>query len=299
MSLADTPTSAVGAFVDRIPATAGDRLGIEITTGPYLGNAQCRAANTGSTSDRTATSFAAAPLGADHVFDADPAYTKFLPNILANYEHDTDGDKYGDATQDLCVGDPAHSTTACSGTLMGSQLSGARPHPYNCVTTCTLFQQTSNGAQTTAPYNGVIVRWRLQPFAGVTAKLRVMHKTDNYYATMDGTGDPATVSTTTPGEITTIPSRLAVKQGDWVAIELQGPANMGFIQDPNSGWSAVGSGIPDGGQNIWGGSTPIPGSLPFDYDLEPDADLDGYGDITQDQCSTDPAEQGACPRPVA
>jgi hypothetical protein len=31
--------------------------------------------------------------------------------------------------------------------------------------------------------------------------------------------------------------------------------------------------------------------------LEPDADHDGYGDLTQDKCPTDPKHQDACPKP--
>jgi hypothetical protein len=40
---------------------------------------------------------------------------------------------------------------------------------------------------------------------------------------------------------------------------------------------------------------PIAGELFYDADIEPDADRDGYGDVTQDACPSVAATQGACP----
>jgi hypothetical protein len=37
------------------------------------------------------------------------------------------------------------------------------------------------------------------------------------------------------------------------------------------------------------------GTVLYDADIEPDADHDGYGDVTQDQCPSDASTQGACP----
>ena len=56
-----------------------------------------------------------------------------------------------------------------------------------------------------------------------------------------------------------------------------------------------------------GGVGPLPPDTEGDYalvsnavmlanaDIEPDADKDGYGDETQDLCSSDASTQGACP----
>src|SRR4029077_1017333 len=42
------------------------------------------------------------------------------------------------------------------------------------------------------------------------------------------------------------------------------------------------------------------GTILYDADIEPDADHDGYGDVTQDKCASDASTQGACsPAPPA
>jgi hypothetical protein len=50
----------------------------------------------------------------------------------------------------------------------------------------------------------------------------------------------------------------------------------------------------DGGDGITVSGTSHDGTILYDADIEPDADHDGYADITQDGCPTDTSTQGPC-----
>ena len=88
--------------------------------------------------------------------------SKARVNIEAVLEPDDDGDGYGDASQDLCPGLPT-ATAACSGALFGSNLQGERSvPPAGCGGGgCMRIQKTIGGASTAAPFDGVVVRWRV------------------------------------------------------------------------------------------------------------------------------------------
>ena len=54
---------------------------------------------------------------------------------------------------------------------------------------------------------------------------------------------------------------------------------------------------PDGSVINVGSFTPVAGELFYDADIEPDADHDGFGDVSQDSCPADGSTQGACAQP--
>jgi hypothetical protein len=62
-----------------------------------------------------------------------------------------------------------------------------------------------------------------------------------------------------------------------------------------SGGAAVYDEPNDGGDGITVSGVSHNGTILYDADVEPDADHDGYGDISQDRCPSDASTQGPCP----
>jgi hypothetical protein len=104
-------------------------------------------------------------------------------------------------------------------------------------------------------------------------------------------------STPTQNQLFTTLSRIPVKAGDMLGFHNVGAtiscdreATPFSVEQIFEGDPAVGtSATPTGSFNGY--------ELNVSAQLEADADNDGYGDETQDQCPSDPATQGACPAP--
>ncbi|MGH2992472.1 MAG: hypothetical protein ACRDL1_02920 [Solirubrobacterales bacterium] len=102
------------------------------------------------------------------------------------------------------------------------------------------------------------------------------------------------VETFTPSVETTYLTRIPVSAGDWLGMRSE--ARTGCLHQGTS----------DDRQFFLGGSDPAPGDpkvitggnkgilLNLSAVLEPDADADGFGDETQDECPTDTTTQGPC-----
>jgi Ca2+-binding RTX toxin-like protein len=126
-------------------------------------------------------------------------------------------------------------------------------------------------------------------------KLRVVRPAGGNQGT--GAGSSATATVTSPA-IATFDTRLPVRSGDNVGIDLLGSATVGAR--PNGG-AAEAVWVPP----LADGQTRSPNFVNndvenlFNADLEPDADRDGHGDETQDRCSKDPSTQGLCRGPCA
>jgi hypothetical protein len=86
---------------------------------------------------------------------------------------------------------------------------------------------------------------------------------------------------------------------------------LGLYSDGNAGWcgshplaSADFADFVNDTNEPLGSTQPYPSMAPvfradIEASLEPDRDGDGFGDITQDACPTDPTRQAACPAPPA
>ena len=140
------------------------------------------------------------------------------------------------------------------------------------------------------PGGGVITSWRTQgpPIAGFSTRAKLFRPT-GYTVIGESATSPIAV-----GVLNEFPTRIPVEAGDLLgAFGTAGtlvcaPAPLevvgGFAGDP-----AV-------------GSTPLLATVfsslvDVAATVEPDADKDGFGDETQDQCPTNASTQGACPPP--
>ena len=157
-------------------------------------------------------------------------------------------------------------------------------------TVCELAQLSLAGAQTEAPFNGVVVRWRVNGASGPLA-LRVLRAAVGFNHTFVSTSGLATPATT---GVATFPTRQPINAGDHVGIEV-GPSSKvsSSAPSPAGASAAVWPATPDGSA----AAPLVTGDAVFAYnaDVEPDADGDGFGDETQDQCPANASTPGPCP----
>jgi hypothetical protein len=293
-SIVGSTHKAVATFYERIPAHAGDVLAARFHVNPFIEETPFFF-KTSAPGDET---LKAAEAAAGGQLLAGIAVAERRLNLEAEIEPDEDGDGYGDVSQDLCPGSPL-ATSACSGTLFGSDLQGGRTS-LSCGS-CMRVQTTINGASTAAPFNGVVVRWRvlngtngsyrarvvsLNGIEGAFTKYRVLRS-----------AEPQTVTSPTGSlgaKISSFPTRLPIQAGQFVA--LSGGGSTGFQASAGTSTN-VQTNEPANDGNIATGETHN-GTVLYDADIEPDVDGDGYGDVTQDSCPTSAAvHEGPCPSP--
>lgn len=223
---------------------------------------------------------------------ADPTPDRELM-VSAVVEPDADGDGYGDHTQDGCLGDPARNADSCSGTLVGPSLSTLiRDTTGSCAATCLLRSPAARaGVVRTAPADGVIVRWRVgEPEPAETPALDVLRP---------GAGGALQVVSSTPRggtapgpfEHQTVPSRIPIRAGDELALR----TNAAYGAGQTGGTFAIVTDPPaPGGSFTPSGSFFSDAAAMVNADVEADADLDGFGDETQDLCPIDATRQTPC-----
>ncbi len=296
-------TSAVNRFYDRLPAHEGDVLAARFHDSGYI---------------ESTPFFFKATAGGDEVEVSSPtaaggslsALGSPVPerrvNLEAVLEPDEDHDGYGDASQDLCPGSPI-ATSACSGSLFGTDLQGERSAPpAACGPSCLYVQTALGGASTATSMPGVIVRWRV--LNGSSGAYRINVLTDNpggsggafhaYHVLSIG----ETVTVTAPtnsafSQISSFPTRLPIPAGAYVGLTVPGGSVPGFQSSAGgqAKYSRTEAPFP-GITGVVGESHN--GAILYDADIEPDVDGDGYGDVTQDSCPTSASvHEGPCPRP--
>jgi hypothetical protein len=155
------------------------------------------------------------------------------------------------------------------------------PSSGACSSEQTLIQTASTGTPYAAPFAGVITSWshRAASFPG-QIKFKVARPTGGVDFTIVGEDGPRT---TTADTFHTYPTRIPVQAGDVIGLALI----------TESGCYTVASAEDKYRQR---GDDPLPNtSVPFSFEgsglrldvsaqLEPDADNDGFGDETQDNC---------------
>ena len=159
------------------------------------------------------------------------------------------------------------ATSARADVMIGSTLSAVPDTAPPCQVTCTLTE-----TDITAPA-GVITRWRVRVGAPATAvRLQVIR----------GSAEVATTAAVTPTENATseFASRLHIAAGDNIGLACC-EAGMQVIHADTSPLTIFEPALPS--------PTAVPttstGELLLNADIEPDADSDGYGDETQDNCA--------------
>jgi hypothetical protein len=132
-------------------------------------------------------------------------------------------------------------------------------------------------------------------------RLKVIRAAGGGAFTGVSTGPTQTIGTNASPTTHVFEARQPIAAGDQIAIDLDGDIfSNNFVIIPSSsppgtvqgGWTP----------SLLDGQTRSPDSgsaneLMFNADVEPEADGDGFGDETQDQCPTDASTQGQCPPP--
>jgi hypothetical protein len=152
-----------------------------------------------------------------------------------------------------------------------------------CSGAATFVQEATPAGEYTVPFAGVIASWSYQ--AGNTPptqlKLKIVHR--NFFNNYTIVRESAMQAGLTPNALGTFPTRIPVQAGDrlglfanLVADCVNGNPASGYAAADVSGDQAVGSTSnygPDAMER-----------LDVSAVLEPDADNDGFGDETQDNC---------------
>jgi hypothetical protein len=190
---------------------------------------------------------------------------------------------------------------ASAATEFGSTCTANRAEEGTSFSTIQLSE--NSGAPTTAPVSGVVTKWkiRLVPIPiSLPEQLKVYRPTANP-SQFQVVGESA-VSNVGPGE-NTFPTRIPIQAGDRLGLFGNSPTGTLFCAETPESES------PGNVVGIFPGNPP-PGStatlaaaepgwlVPAVAVIEADADNDGFGDETQDQCPGNAAIQTACPLPV-
>jgi hypothetical protein len=197
----------------------------------------------------------------------------------------------------LLVGAPG----AFAATTIGANLFGTPTQTQACggsVSSCDLLPLSEVGASVAAPSDGVVVRWRVKDASGPMA-VRVTRSVgaDYLFVSSSALEIPADTG------LATFATRQPIKAGDFIGLELRS-ATATFGLDP-AGMAPSGTAATVFAGPIPDGTVATPVSPPIDKarvyvnaDVEPDADHDGFGDETQDQCPSDASTAGSCPPPA-
>jgi hypothetical protein len=183
---------------------------------------------------------------------------------------------------------PAQASTTIGETFTDFNQGCSSP----AATPAIFLQYVSPSSKYAAPTAGVITEWSIQSGSSVapSLKFKVAHPPENGQPVIVGESAPVAPVANT---LNTYDARISVAAGDIIGFSI--PANtVTFLcsKIPVSGYGLFGSlqADPAPGDSFFG--FPYGESqLSIKAELEPDADADGYGDESQDECPTDPASQ--------
>jgi hypothetical protein len=294
------PTNAVDRFSDQFPAHAGDVLAARIHDSGFIESTPYFF-KSAATADEVKVS---EPRAAGGSLSGGSLAAERRVNLEAVLEPDEDQDGYGDASQDLCPGSPI-ATSACSGSLFGSDLQGeGSAKPPACLPSCLYVQTSLGGVSTAASSAGVIVRWRV--LNGTSGAYRIHVLTDNpggsggalhaYHVI----GTSATENVTAPinsafSKISSYQTRLPIPAGAHIGVAVPGGTLPAFQAGVGALATYSRTEAPSPGNSGVVGESHN-GKILYDADIEPDVDGDGYGDVSQDSCpSSASVHEGPCP----
>jgi hypothetical protein len=174
---------------------------------------------------------------------------------------------------------------------------------------CTVAQAGENpqlvaAGGETAPFSGVVVRWRIVTGIAPIGTESIAARLHPLAGETGGIAESAYTSIPLHPGLHEFASRLPIVKGEQLALDTR------ITNDGNeyAGLPIVHYASEAGSPVEWSpalgeGETREPGfftsptssyDLMLNADIEPDADHDGYGDETQDGCPTDPTRHGAC-----
>jgi uncharacterized repeat protein (TIGR01451 family) len=198
-------------------------------------------------------------------------------------------------------------TYTLSGTTVGQVFTPSRSLPCVSQTPCGDYLQlgVSTGSRYTVPFDGVITSWSFQadasPPVSSTAFIvaRACCGTRGFYTTVGA----APASAVTANELNSYPARIQVRAGDVIGLSTGDGDFYWHIGDTEDQAAAAPRGIGVGGSasyttqqfetdySVQGGSR-----LDVSAQVEPDADGDGFGDVSQDACPGVPGSLQGCPQ---
>jgi hypothetical protein len=292
------PPKSVAAFYERLPVSASGALGARYSiTGAFIESTPTYF-NSPNAVDEVLG--AAASLAVGDSLEATPS-KKLRVNVEAVLEPDEDHDGYGDVSQDLCPGSPIGGGP-CSGTLFGSDLQEAHSGGGGSIFEPLLVQKTIDGASTALPFDGVVVRWRVLSSNSANFRVRVLspQSGSGLKVLSSSAVESVSVEPSPPiGKVTSFATRLPIPAGSYVG--LASPTNsLAPVALHASGASATEFHDAPDGTVISVPGTARSWEVAYDADIEPDADHDSYGDISQDSCPSSAAvHEGSCPPPPA
>ena len=196
----------------------------------------------------------------------------------------------------LFVGAPA----AAASTTIGQTSATPGPCPIPTGPVGVLLQSATAGSPgySVPAGGGVITSWSTYTgsASGLSEKLVVFRPAGGSNYTVVGASAVQGLTASSPD---TFPTRIPVQAGDLLGLSINTPGSYCLI--PGAGGDTLAYTLNTTDPAV--GSTFTPGSTVANYRLnlsskvEPDADGDGFGDETQDQCPTNAGTQGACPPP--
>lgn len=156
----------------------------------------------------------------------------------------------------------------------------------------TYIQSSSLDNRYTAPFAGVLTSWSFQANFNPQQPLKLKvarHAGGNSFTIV---GDSA-LETPVPGQVNTFATRIGVQDGDVIGLFL--PTGGAYVRfsAPYDAHAFSGPDQPPGTNATYNPASGV--QLDVSASLEPDADGDGFGDETQDQCPIDGSSQQPCP----
>jgi hypothetical protein len=181
-------------------------------------------------------------------------------------------------------------TTASAATVVGQSFAPAN----GCAFATYLQTAVASGNSYTVPSPGVITSWTFQDASPIASDLRLkVGRLSGGSAVIVGESAAPTVRTVNQLN-GPYPTRIPVLAGDIIGIYTSGVGNCSTFTGSASDTYLF---VP-GDQPLntpYSGTADVNHKFPVTASVEPDADNDGYGDETQDQCPSDPSHHGPCP----
>ena len=196
----------------------------------------------------------------------------------------------------LCVLGPA--APAAAQTTFGSSLpSGAGPAVGCSGATCaTSLERTEGESVAVSPINGVIVRWRLRTTEAQpgSVRLRILRSESGNWRFLRSSSFSAVPAA---AGVHVFATRVEISAGDYIGLDRPDTMDEIFRTATGARSQVFASQPADG--DVAGATAENGRELLINADVEPDVDRDGFGDISQDLCATNPLTQGLCPQPPA
>jgi hypothetical protein len=158
----------------------------------------------------------------------------------------------------------------------------------------TVLQRTRPpaGPQYSAPSPGVITSWSIRSGASIPAHTRLqVARVGATDATLVGRSGREIVAA---NAVNTFPTRVSVSAGDVIGVLYVGGSSVECSAITTGAAAAVTLGTEHQPGELFGFTSQPSMQLSVSAQLEPDADNDGFGDETQDQCTSDANTQGTC-----